>query len=56
MLAMEFLQTEWPMILVVLAVMLIITGLIRKLLKLAFIGVGLAVLGFALLNFVGTST
>ncbi len=47
---------EWPMILVVLAVLLIITGVVRKLLKLAFVGIGLAVLGFALLNFIESST
>ncbi len=42
---MEWFAENWPVILVILAVVLLFMGLIRKLVKLAFIGVALGALG-----------
>jgi len=39
---------NWPLLIVAVAALFIVLGLIRKLVKLAFIGVALAVLGFVL--------
>lgn len=42
---MDVFADNWPVILVVLAVVLIFMGLLRKLVKLAFIGVALGAIG-----------
>lgn len=51
--SMEF-QTDWPVILVGLAVVIIATGLIRKLAKLAFVGVALGAIGLFIWQSLGT--
>lgn len=39
---------QWPLLLVALAVFIILTGLLRKVAKLAFLGVALAAIGLVL--------
>lgn len=45
---MDWFIDNWPMLLVVLAAGFIITGLMRKLLKIAFIGVAIGAVGLVL--------
>ncbi|MGF1599645.1 MAG: hypothetical protein ACFCVK_22485 [Acidimicrobiales bacterium] len=45
---MEWFAGNWPVVLVVLAVALILVGMVRRLLKLAFLGVVLAVVGLVI--------
>ena len=45
---MEWFEGNWPIILVVLAVTLVLTGLLRRLVKLAFIGAVVGVIGLVL--------
>lgn len=42
---MEWFSNNWPVILVVLGAYIVISGLTRRLAKLAFLGVGLGVIG-----------
>jgi len=42
------LADQWPLILVALAVFIIVAGVLRKIAKLAFMGVALAAVGFVL--------
>ncbi|MCP3987884.1 MAG: hypothetical protein GY724_02320 [Actinomycetia bacterium] len=42
---MEWFEGNWPVVLVVLAVALVFTGLLRRLLKLAFLGAAIGVVG-----------
>ncbi len=42
---MDWFANNWPMLLVALGVFIVLSGVIRKLAKIAFLGVGLAVLG-----------
>lgn len=51
---MEWFAENWPVILVILAVVLLFMGLIRKLVKLAFIGVALGAIGLFLWPLVAT--
>lgn len=53
---MEWLADNWPVVLVALAVALVVLGLVQRLLKLAFIGVALAVIGFAIWSAIGSPT
>ena len=53
---MEWFASNWPVILVVLAVALVVLGLLRRLVKLAFMGVALAVIGFAIWSAIGSPT
>jgi hypothetical protein len=39
---------QWPLVLVALAVFIVVAGLVRRLAKLAFIGVALAAVGLVL--------
>ena len=52
---MEWFTDNWPLILVALAVFIIATGLIRKVAKLAFIGVALGALGLVIWPYVSGS-
>ncbi len=45
---MEWFVDNWPVILVILAVMLVFTGLMRRLVKLAFMGAVLGVVGLVI--------
>ena len=49
---MEWFADNWPVLLVGLAVLMVFMGLIRKLVKLAFIGVAIGVIGLILLPLV----
>lgn len=53
MVAMDWFSDNWPIVLVALAVFIIATGLIRKLAKLAFVGVALGAVGLAIWQAVG---
>lgn len=39
---------QWPLVLVALAVFIVVTGLMRRIAKLAFVGVALAAVGLVL--------
>ena len=52
---MEWFSNNWPTLLIGLGAFILVSGLIRKLAKLAFLGVGLAVLGFLLWPTVSSS-
>lgn len=51
---MEFFADNWPMILVVLGVLLIVTGILRRLIKLAFMGALIGVVALVIWPMVGT--
>lgn len=51
---MEWFSSNWPVLLVVLGLLLVFMGLLRKLVKLAFFGVVLGVLALFLWPFVSS--
>ena len=53
--AMDWFGDNWPIVLVALALFILATGLLRKVAKLAFIGVALAALGLVLWPMVSPS-
>jgi hypothetical protein len=55
MVAMEWFGNNWPILLVALAVFIIAAGLMRKIAKMAFIGVALGAIGLAIWPFVSES-
>ncbi|MEM7272345.1 MAG: hypothetical protein AAF547_04630 [Actinomycetota bacterium] len=52
---MDWFADNWPLVLVALAAFIIVTGLMRRVAKLAFIGVALGALGLVLWPMVSTS-
>lgn len=55
MVAMDWFANNWPIVLVALAVFIIATGLIRKVAKLAFIGIAIGALGLVIWPLVSES-
>lgn len=55
MVAMEWFGNNWPIILVALAVFIIAAGLMRKIAKLAFVGVAVGAIGLVLWPMVSES-
>lgn len=53
--AMDWFSNNWPIVLVALAVFIIGTGLVRKVAKLAFIGVAIGALGLVVWPYVSDS-
>ncbi len=51
---MEWFADNWPVLLVVLAALLVFMGLLRRLVKLAFIGVAVGALGLVIWPLVAT--
>ena len=45
---MNWFADNWPLLVVALAAVIVLTAVIRRLAKLAFMGVGLAVVGFVI--------
>jgi len=45
----EWISANWPVLMIGLAVFIITAGILQKIAKLAFVGVGLAVIGVILL-------
>jgi membrane-bound ClpP family serine protease len=52
---MDWFANNWPMLLIVLGVFIVLSGLMRKLAKLAFIGIAVGVLGLILWPMVSSS-
>ena len=52
---MDWFADNWPMLLIALGVFIVLSGLIRKLAKLAFFGVAIGVLGLIIWPMVSSS-
>ena len=52
---MDWFANNWPMLLIALGVFVVLSGIIRKLAKLAFLGVAIGVLGLIVWPVVSTS-
>ncbi len=52
---MDWFANNWPMLLIGLGLFVIVSGVIRKVAKLAFIGVGIGVLGLVIWPMVSAS-
>jgi len=52
---MEWFANNWPMVLIALGIFIVLSGLIRRVAKLAFLGVALGVLGLIIWPMVSTS-
>ena len=51
---MEWFADNWPALLVILAVLLVVMGLLRRLIRLAFFGVALGAIGLVLWPYIAS--